>query len=101
MNGFFHSFELQRREDAIRLHCLDRSLDGTRGDIQVPESDFSYDFVAGHERDLAGIDARDSRLFVGDGDRERSFWPGPGLDPRRHAAAALNGAGRSFVGVSP
>jgi hypothetical protein len=58
----------RRREDAILLYCLDRALDGARADLQVPESDFSHDFIAGHERDPAGIDARDSRLRAGHGD---------------------------------
>jgi hypothetical protein len=88
---------LQRREHATLIHCFDRSLDGARADIQVPESDFSHDFVAGHERDAAGIDARDSRLCAGHGDRERLVWPGSELDPRRHAAATLSGITRSFA----
>ena len=58
------SYRLQWREDATRLNYLDRALDGARADIQVPEPDFSHDLVAGHERDLAGVDARDFSLFA-------------------------------------
>lgn len=67
---------LRRREYATRLHCLDRSPDSDRVDLQVPESDFSHGFIAGYERDLAAIDARDSSLLAGNGDWERLVWPG-------------------------
>ncbi len=66
-----------------RLYCLDRSLDGGRADIHVPEPNHRHHFVAGHERDLAGVDARDSRLCAGHGDGERLVWFGSELDPRR------------------
>src|SRR5262249_42846540 len=89
------------RKDAICLHCFDRTSDGGRADIQVPESDFSHDFVVRHERDLAVIDARDSRLSVGHGDRERFIWPGSELDSRGHAAATLIEAKIVCVAVCP
>src|SRR5262249_58514566 len=58
------------RKDAICLHCFGRSFDGGRADIQVPESVLSDDCAVGNKRDLAVVNARDSRLSVRHGDRE-------------------------------
>jgi hypothetical protein len=78
---------LQWREYAIRLYCFDRSPDGDRTDIHVSEPDLRHGFIAEHERDLAGVDPRDSRLSVGHGDWERPLWPGSELDPWCYPAA--------------
>ena len=86
----------RRRKYAIRLYCFDRCFDGGRADIQVSESDFSYDFTAGYERELATVNARDSCLCPGDGDRERFIWPGSELGSRGYAATTLIIAARMF-----
>jgi len=91
------SYGMQGRKYAIRLHRLVRSFDGGRADIQVPESDFSHDFVVRHERDLAGVNPRDSRLCAGHGNGECLVWAGSELDSRGYAAATLIGAVRLFA----
>ena len=80
-----------------RIVLAPRSPDGDRADIQVPEPELSHDLVVRHERDLAVVDARDSRLSVGHGDRLCPIWPGAELDSRSHAAATLIGAVRLFA----
>jgi hypothetical protein len=89
LGGINFLMDCGRREDAIRLYCFGCSPDGGGADIQVPEPDLRDNFIVGHERDPAVIHSRDSRLYTGDGDWERSVWPASELDSRRQTGTAL------------